>query len=330
MKQPRTTKRSKGFTLVELLVVIAIIGILIGMLLPAVQQVREAARRITCANNVRQVVLATHNFHDTNRDFPPGVNLGPRLSSTAFALILPFVEQDAVSQQIDVNGSHRAQLGSNGKIPSFACPADDTAGRGLIVVDSDTAQSIGRSNYVVSFGSDTMMASHNGEAIWSNNYDAQSSGLDFSTDGAFQCGRRRGFRDLADGSSNVLFVTEVLSGKDDDGTDLELDIRGCWSAFLPGSSWVTTRNTPNTSVPDVGPTGGASRRWIPDMPPFDMPGVNTGENYDEYHAAARSRHPGGVNVGLGDGSGRFVSDDVDSDTWLALGSIADGLVIDDF
>ena len=66
------------------------------------------------------------------------------------------------------------------------------------------------------------------------------------------------------------------------------------------------------------------------MPPVDMPGVNTGENYDEYHAAARSRHPGGVNVGLGDGSGRFVSDDVDSDTWLALGSIADGLVIDDF
>ena len=82
----------------ELLVVIAIIGILIGMLLPAVQQVREAARRITCVNNVRQVVLATHNFHDTNQNFPPGVNLGPRLSSTAFALILPFVEQDASKQ----------------------------------------------------------------------------------------------------------------------------------------------------------------------------------------------------------------------------------------
>jgi len=134
--------------------VIAIIGILIGMLLPAVQQVREAARRITCVNNVRQVVLATHNFHDTNQNFPPGVNLGPQLSSTAFALILPFVEQDAVSQQIDVNGQYRAQLGSNGKIPGFACPADDTAGRGLIVIDTDTAQSIGRSNYVVSFGSD--------------------------------------------------------------------------------------------------------------------------------------------------------------------------------
>ena len=320
--------KRKAFTLVELLVVIAIIGILIGMLLPAVQQVREAARRVTCANNMRQVVLAAHNHESGHSEFPPGVNLGPRLSSTAFAFLLPFVEQNAVFETINVNGSYNSQQGSQAQIPSYLCPSDDAIGRFMIIQNQN--QPIARSNFVVNFGSDTMMTAQNSAPVFNNSWPSSSDQPDFTTDGPFQSGSPRGFGDLSDGSSNIAFVSEVISGKDDDGTDNEVDIRGIWNAFLAGSSWYTHKNTPNSSTPDVAPVGGAGRSWIPDMPPANMPGTNTADQYDLFHAAARSTHPGGVNLGMGDGSTRFVTDDVNVLTWSNLGSINDGQVLGDF
>ena len=322
---------SHGFTLVELLVVIAIIGILIGMLLPAVQQVREASRRIACANNMRQVPLAAHNFHSAQKKFPPGINTGPQLSSTAFAFILPFVEQNAAWEMIDVDKGYVTQKGSYVQVPGYLCPSDDAIGRFLIPLNNPN-QTVARSNFALNFGSQTLMAAQNGASVWNNSYN--SSVPDFTTDGPFQVGTARSFNDLKDGSSNTAFVSEVISGKDDDGSDAtgdkELDIRGVWNAFLAGSSNYNHIITPNSSSPDIGPVGGVGRKWIPDDPPANMPGVNTGANYDDFYAGARSTHAGGVNVGMGDGSTRFVNDTINAETWSRLGSINDGFVVGEF
>jgi len=325
--------KSLGFTLVELLVVIAIIGILIGMLLPAVQQVREASRRIACANNMRQVTLAAHNYHSARKEFPVGINTGPRLSSTAFAYILPFMEQNASFQLINVDLSYVTQEGSYTQVPGYLCPSDDAIGRFVVPLNNPN-QTVARSNFVLNFGSQTFMAAQNGAKIFNDSWPSNSPAPDFTTDGTFQAHIARSFNDLKDGSSNVAFVSEVISGKDDDGSeatgDKELDIRGVWNAFLAGSSNYTHILTPNSSSPDVGPIGGVGRKWIPDNPPANMPGVNTGAQYDEYYAAARSTHAGGVNVGMGDGSTRFVNDTINADTWSRLGSINDGLVVGEF
>lgn len=320
-----------GFTLVELLVVIAIIGILIGMLLPAVQQVREAARRITCANNMRQVALALHNYESAHKEFPAGINLGPRLSSSAFAFILPFMEQNAAVELIDVDQGYNTQAGSYVQVPGYLCPSDDAIGRFMII--QNVNQPIARSNFVVNFGTGFFMENQNGAPVHNNNWPNSNPAPDFTTDGPFQAGSPRSFGDLPDGSSNIAFISEVISGKDDDGRsseDFQLDIRGVWNAFLSGSSNYNHLNTPNSSTPDVAPVGGAGRSWIPDVVPPIMPGVNGADTYHQLTAAARSTHPGGVNVSLGDGSTRFVMDTISADAWTRLGAINDGQVVGDF
>ena len=323
--------KRNAFTLVELLVVIAIIGILIGMLLPAVQQVREAARRMSCANNIRQVGLALHNFESAVGEFPAGVRAVPLLSGTALAAILPYVEQDNMADQYDLTAGYETNVIGANQISFFQCPSDDASGRNVVL--SNGTEGFSRSNYVVCFGTEGMLRDRGGERIWNASHNPNN--VDYFTDGSFAYEVARGFKDLGDGSSNVAFVSEVISGKDDFGvagaSDDELDIRGQWMAFLPGSSNYSHFATPNSSAPDIGPIGGAGRKWFPlvNPPPLDMP-VTEGGDYDTLRAAARSKHAGGVNVCFGDAHVEFVSDSVNLDVWIARGAINDGAVTSSF
>ena len=335
----REARVKYGFTLVELLVVIAIIGILIGMLLPAVQQVREAARRISCSNNMRQVALAIHNFESAHGVLPEGIDASGSigLNATALVTILPFMEQ----ANLENGWNYSAKADANimvtmEEIPSYQCPSDDAAGRLVATTGDDRLFS--RSNYVVCFGSDTMLANQGGEQVWR----AHNSGnVDWTTDGAFGGDSQTNFERMADGSSNTALVSEVLSGKDDNGLDggncdssTCVDVRGVWSFFLPGSSWYTHFNTPNGAA-DAGAVGGSGRSWAINqtMPWMPVTPVNDSDgtgDYDEYQAAARSAHLGGVVVAFGDGHVDFIRDEIALDTWQSIGSTNDGQVVSDF
>ena len=326
MKKPKRLPSKPAFTLVELLVVIAIIGILIGMLLPAVQAVREAARRAECQNNLKQVVLATHNFESAQQQFPKGIDATDTigLNATAFVRILPFMEAVNIESGWNFNEKSDANTAvARFEIPSFFCPSDDGQGRLVIVPNANTIYS--RSNYVMCFGSNTMMTAQNGEDVWKTH---DGNNVDWTTDGPFAGESETTFGSISDGSSNTVFASEVLTGKDDSSIngDLIIDVRGVWSHFLPGSSWYTHLNTPNTAVGDGGPVGGKNRQWLTgDIDPR-LP-VSIEANYDGYHAAARSAHPGGVMAAFGDGHVEFVAETVNVSVWTSIGSINDGATV---
>lgn len=227
MKQSKMQRSSAGFTLIELLVVIAIIAILIALLLPAVQQAREAARRTQCKNNMKQIGLAMHNYHDVYNTFPPGYitktpcttaldgcNLGELGLYSWGAFILPYIDQAPLYNQLNVGNVHLDQNLANPvtrqsltqPMPAFLCPSDPGPGTSdfvaatnrynFTVTDGTTAYNIARSNYVMvanAWDSTTppVFAAQYGPAL----------GVGFANS-------KIGFRDITDGTSNTLLVGE--------------------------------------------------------------------------------------------------------------------------
>jgi prepilin-type N-terminal cleavage/methylation domain-containing protein/prepilin-type processing-associated H-X9-DG protein len=306
-----------GFTLVELLVVITIIGVLIALLLPAVQAARGAARRSQCANNLRQVGLATLNYEQAKGCLPPGYVLRPSPSPghTALVQILPYVEQGNVAAIYNF-GKRNMDVANIPAVTSqmavYQCPSDDSAGRTALVPPAYSVPWWSRSNYVVNAGSTTWYS---------------LPGVDVSkTRGPFRWDIVITLADVRDGTTNTAMASEVISGKTKDFPNSTWDTRGMWGWNEPGSSSYTHLNTPNSSAGDT--------MWynpgqdIECVPGVDMPCDYSGGTHDELgQAAARSRHPGGVHVVYVDGHVSFAPNTIDQTMWRRLGAINDGEIV---
>jgi prepilin-type N-terminal cleavage/methylation domain-containing protein/prepilin-type processing-associated H-X9-DG protein len=299
---PARRATHSGFTLIELLVVIAVIGILVALLLPAVQAAREAARRASCTNNLRQLGIAMHNYHDTNNNLPVARNPFPLVHS-ALARLLPFVEQENVQKLIDfgVPVAHTSnQLASQTTVKLFVCPSDGAGGRVPGSIHAGT-------NYVACNGSGTL-----------------AYGLIASGDGMFTQ-TNLGFRDLIDGLSNTAAMSESILGHGNTSTGATPADYRREVLEVPGGS----DPTPTACAAAAGVwSGQRGAKWIDGhygnslYNHFYTPNPQTWDCGNGSHnkglSTARSRHPGGVNLLIADGSVRFVPETIDLTTWRAL------------
>jgi prepilin-type N-terminal cleavage/methylation domain-containing protein/prepilin-type processing-associated H-X9-DG protein len=296
-----------GFTLVELLVVITIIGILIALLLPAVQAAREAAHRMTCSDHQRQVAIAMHNHHNAQGALPAGVSdATPYWGQGNWQVsILPFIELNAVRERYYDYGVNNARNyyhndnlnGATGiQIPVLLCPSDRPNTGGWPANPKSTTYH----NYVVNFGNTGIDETANWQVTTYN-------GLTFQ--GApFTRGRPQTLETIRDGTSNTMMLSEVIQGQ-------RHDLRGCtwWGS---GSGFVTSLR-PNDSAPD---RSWGDSSWCDPNPPNPPCAFRNGP----YVFGARSRHPGGVNVVFCDGSARFITETIDAITWQALSTTQGG------
>ena len=312
-------KRLSGFTLVELLVVIAIIGILIALLLPAVQAAREAARRAQCMNNLKQIGLAFHTYHNSENVFPPaylshpgggGVYGSPHSSTRDAgpgwawgALLLSYMEQQTVADQIRWDLNCWDNLNEDivtEELPVYICPsASGAEGPMNVSSSSNTLATFGRSCYVANAGN---------EEPWYHAVDTYTS--DQADGPLFRNGKIR-VRDISDGLSKTVFVGEhhpILSSK-------------TWVGVVPGATVCPTeRFAFGSCEPAATLVGAHSGPSSAEHPPVIHP-----PNSPLAHACGMfSEHPGGCNVLLGDGSVDFISDLIHQPTWAALCTRAEG------
>ena len=326
MGQQKKTRDTKGFTLVELLVVIAIIGILIGMLLPAVQQVREAARRITCGNSMRQMSLAMLNYESANQHFPPGiqsrsdgVSANDMLCSRGFgwgASILPFMEQSAHHERLrEVSNNfvrpEWVQSGTNFAefaIPTYICPSCPLPDEGGLRPDSEGF----KSNYVGVMGpkwEERDLKDVNNyswfELVKTGSISTAEQRVNLEFPGILFFNSEISFGQIGDGSSNTFVVGERDGQTLQNGEERAASVwcgpnRAHWLNAVLGPTTANPRFTLNSAAGDFW------TRWVP----------------------FSSSHPGGANFGRADGSVSFVPDVVDGRTFESMGTRNGGEVFD--
>ncbi|MEW4565887.1 DUF1559 domain-containing protein [Bremerella sp. JC770] len=305
-----------AFTLVELLVVIAIIGVLIALLLPAVQQAREAARRTECVNKMKQIGLSLHNFHDVHGRFPPGslTRTGSRWSSPEWPYflhyVLPYLEQSAYHEELN---------NYDNPMNWTVAPTDATWGPLHDVPLECFHCPSATGERTKAFAGGLKLATTNYLGIFSGLNDGESfSDADPLQKGLFSMtteNKARRMADVTDGLSNTMIVTEHIGGPAG-------DVRGVFCTARAGCQWLQARNTPNSSIPDE-----LYEYAAPKFCPTGDPTCVGVANNDSNHASARSQHPVGVNFLRGDGSVAFASDTISLSIWQPMAWIADNTVI---
>jgi prepilin-type N-terminal cleavage/methylation domain-containing protein/prepilin-type processing-associated H-X9-DG protein len=315
--------KRRGFTLIELLVVIAIIGILIALLLPAVQKVREAANRAKCQNNLKQIGLAAHNYHSTFDTFPPGAIPSPAFGST-LVILLPYFEQANKYNQFnfseDLNSGKDNAAARSQDLPILLCPSDPSTG---FFTESETGEIEGRTNYFANLGS----------RGWWKNSDPATSGIFFYSSAPAKSVR---LSDITDGSSNTAMYAEIKRGKNGPALTVTSVPYAIWDTdqALHDAAPFADCDDPNNSYYDyTGLEYFRSLLWTcyythTAPPNYKGHDCVRSVGLDRGHIAARSYHPGGVNVLFADGSVHFVRDSIAPDTWRALGTRGGGEPLD--
>jgi len=324
--------RRRGVTLPELLIVIVIIGILLTVLLPAVQGAREAARRIQCLHNLKQVGVAMNHHHQSHDRFPTGFINGRANNDCHLYLsgydrycvynrpefpymvaLYPFLEQGNLFSDIDFNDvwlfSSWPEHVTGTLIPSLICPSD-TAGPAVLpkgsLPSSTHHPALAKSNYLAFF----------------NGYQLSDVGneSDFTKKAAFGINRGASTGDIRDGTGNTLLMAEYLRG-------VGIQARGMFWTFQAGGGCLFARSTPNSPEPDILVS---DANWC--QPAHNRPDLNLpcqraptwGIFWGNTTAAARSYHPGGVSVLRADGGVQFISEIVDLTVWRRIIAISDG------
>ncbi len=338
----------RGFTLIELLVVIAIIAVLIALLLPAVQAAREAARRSQCINNLKQIGLGLHNYHQGVNSFPMGVSFtdlgkggGPGQNGnnswgqwSAQAMMMPYMEMqplfNAANFSLPIDGPGNG-YGVNStvnltKVNTFLCPSDGNAG----------GVSGNLNNYFGSSGTTGLTAQN-------------------QTTGIFAFYTSYSIANVLDGTSNTVAFSEGLTGPGGvPGPTRSISKQQAGEATFQDTNTTLAAGTPapGTAVPAALATCNAATntgsakglRWAGGSPGFTMFTTIVPPNSTQYkwgtcksggggideadYVNVQSNHSGGVNVGMADGSVRFVKDSVSWSTWWAIGTKASGEVVD--